>query len=61
MATKENTTSMTENILVGILTVIGAVTVIAGLGLLWAFPIKWCWNYTMPYLFNLKSITWGQA
>lgn len=26
-----------------------------------AFPLKWSWNYVMPYLFDLKEITWGQA
>jgi hypothetical protein len=30
-------------------------------GLLFAFPIKWCWNYTIPYLFGLPVITWGKA
>jgi hypothetical protein len=44
-----------------ILAGIGVITVIAVVGLLLAFPVKWCWNYTMPYLFELKTITWGQA
>jgi hypothetical protein len=35
--------------------------VIAGLGLLLAFPIMWTWNYIMPYLFNLPTLTWGMA
>lgn len=26
-----------------------------------AFPIKWTWNTVMPYVFNLKELTWGQA
>lgn len=43
------------------LLVAGAVAISAGIGLLLAFPIKWCWNYTMPYLFALKEISWGQA
>ncbi len=29
--------------------------------LLLAFPIKWAWNYTMPFLFNLSEITWLHA
>ena len=33
----------------------------AGLGLLLAFPIKWTWNATMPEIFSLIEITWGQA
>jgi len=31
------------------------------LGLLIAFPIKWTWNFTTPYLFNWPMITWGKA
>lgn len=31
------------------------------IGLLLAFPVKWCWNYVMPYVFNLPLITWGHA
>lgn len=30
-------------------------------GLLIAWPIKWLWNYLMPYLFDLKQISWWQA
>ena len=41
--------------------IIVGIIAIAGLGVLVAFPIKWCWNYVMPYLFELKTITWGQA
>lgn len=41
--------------------IIGLIGVFAIFGLLLAFPIMWCWNYTMPYLFNLNEITWGQA
>lgn len=31
------------------------------LNLLWAFPVKWAWNYTMPYIFELPEIGWGKA
>lgn len=41
--------------------IIGVIIVIAGVGLLLAFPIKWTWNTTMPYLFGLPTITWGKA
>jgi hypothetical protein len=34
---------------------------IAGVGLLLAFPIKWTWNATIPYLFGLPTISWGKA
>jgi len=30
-------------------------------GLLVAFPIKWCWNYTLPWMFHWPSIEWGHA
>jgi len=29
--------------------------------IIFALPVKWCWNYIMPYLFNLKEITIVQA
>lgn len=50
-----------EKVLLSILAVIGVIAVVAGIGLIVAFPIKWCWNYTMPMLFDLHTITWGQA
>ena len=39
---------------VGIFT-IGFVIGIA-ISFLLAFPVKWTWNYTMPYLFNFREI-----
>lgn len=50
-----------DKIVTAILTFIVIIVVLAGIGLLLAFPIKWCWNATMPYLFDLKQISWGQA
>ena len=41
--------------------VIGAIVIVAAVGLLLAFPVKWTWNVTMPYLFSLPTITWGKA
>lgn len=41
--------------------VVGIILLIATISLLMAFPVKWCWNYVMPYLFELKQISWGQA
>ena len=35
--------------------------ILLSVGLLWAFPIKWTWNATMPYLFSLPVLTWGKA
>ena len=50
-----------ETIVVGTMAVFGVIVVVAGLGLLLAFPIKWTWNATMPYLFGLSTLTWGKA
>lgn len=30
-------------------------------GVLFAFPLKWTWNYVIPFLFGLKEITVYQA
>ena len=50
-----------DKIATALFAIIGIIVFTAGIGLLLAFPIKWCWNYTMPYLFEWKTITWGQA
>jgi len=50
-----------EKLITIIIATLGIIGFVAIFGLLFAFPIKWCWNYTMPYLFELKEITWGQA
>ena len=50
-----------EDILTAIFAIIGVLVFAALFGLFLALPIKWCWNYTMPVLFDLKAITWGQA
>ena len=48
-------------IALGVFAVFGVIMMLAGIGLLLAFPIKWTWNVTMPYLFALPTITWGKA
>ena len=30
-------------------------------GLLLAFPVMWCWNYAVVYVWHLPVITWGHA
>lgn len=50
-----------DKILIGASAFVGVLIAIAGIGVLLAFPIKWCWNYTMPALFGIQAITWGQA
>jgi hypothetical protein len=44
---------------VGIIVITGVL--VSGLGILFAFPIKWCWNYAATYAFGLPEITWGKA
>ena len=40
---------------------VGFIVVIAFIGFLLVFPIKWLWNYNMPYLFGLQEIDWWRA
>ena len=50
-----------ENLIKGI-GIIGAVIILVIiLSILFSFPLMWCWNYVMPYLFGFKTITWLQA
>ncbi len=48
-------------ILLVLAALVGIIVLVAGIGLFLAFPIKWTWNVTMPYLFSLPTITWGKA
>jgi hypothetical protein len=50
-----------ETITTAVLAIIGIIVVAAGIGLLIAFPIKWCWNYAVVAIWHLPVITWGQA
>lgn len=47
------------------LKVVGGIVVVflilAGLSLLLSWPLMWCWNYVMPYMFSFKTLTWSQA
>lgn len=53
--------SLLPKILARIIVTVGILGVAAGIGLALAFPIKWTWNATMPYIFGLPVITWGKA
>jgi len=44
-----------------ILTLVAVIISIALWGLLFAFPVMWCWNYAVVSVFHLSQITWGQA
>jgi len=48
-------------IVVILVVIFSGIAAIASIGLLMAWPIKWTWNFTMPYIFGLPAITWGKA
>jgi hypothetical protein len=48
-------------ILLGILLGVGTIAVIAGISLLTAWPVMWCWNYAVVPTFKMPVITWGMA
>jgi len=50
-----------EKLLKGFLMAWGALALLMAVNLLMAFPVKWTWNATMPYLFALPALTWGKA
>lgn len=41
--------------------VVGSVALIVGLSALFALPVKWLWNYVVPYQFGLKEIDFLHA
>jgi sterol desaturase/sphingolipid hydroxylase (fatty acid hydroxylase superfamily) len=38
-----------------------AVVISIALGVLWALPVMWIWDYIMPTMFGLPEITWFKA
>ena len=54
-------TTIMECVVAVVLMVVGAIVMVGGFSLLFAFPVKWTWNATMPYLFSLPVLTWGKA
>ena len=50
-----------EKVIAGITLAVGAIALAAIFGLLVAFPLMWSWNYTIPCIFGLHTINWGQA
>ena len=52
---------MNENVIERFFEWLALTITIAAFGLLFALPIKWTWNVTMPYLFGLPTLTWGKA
>jgi len=35
---------------------IGTILFTAAFSFLWAFPLMWAWNYTIPYIFGLPVV-----
>ena len=56
-----NWTEIIGTITIAILAILGFIAIAAAVGLLMAFPVKWTWNATMPYLFSWPVLTWGKA
>lgn len=50
-----------EKVAKGCAVLVGAVLIWALLGLLMAFPVMWLWNWVMPNLFKVGTLTWTQA
>ena len=50
-----------EKVFAAAILVFYVIILAALLGIFISFPIEWCWNATMPYLFKLHEITWWQA
>jgi len=41
-------------------TIVGVIVFAFGLSILMAYPLMWCWNYVMPFMFGLSKITFWQ-
>lgn len=50
-----------EKFLLGVGTFVIGIVVVIVVNLVFAFPLMWCWNYSLVPLFKLPTITWGQA
>jgi len=50
-----------EAVAAALLVVFGAVVLVFVVGIIFAFPTMWLWNWLMPEIFNLTEITIWQA
>lgn len=50
-----------NNIFISILAFISIIALVSVISLLTAFPVMWCWNYAVVFVFGLPKITWGMA
>ncbi len=44
-----------------LVTILVMVAVWAIVSVLFAYPVMWLWNWLMPAIFNLPTITWTQG
>lgn len=50
-----------DKLLTALGAIVGIVVLVFILSLIFALPVKWLWNSTMPELFSLKPIDWWMA
>jgi hypothetical protein len=50
-----------DKVIIGVTAGLAVVATIVGVALLTGWITMLCWNYTLPYLFDFKSITYLQG
>lgn len=50
-----------DEIIGGLVAIVGVVIFVVLFSIAMAFPIMWCWNYVIPHVFDLPLITWKHA
>ncbi len=41
--------------------VVGVIAMLVVMSIVLTFPIMWCWNAVVPFIWQLPEITWGKA
>lgn len=49
------------NLIAGFIVIVGTILIGCVLALLLGFPFMWLWNWLMPELFGLKTISFWQS
>ena len=50
-----------EDVFKGGAIIIATIILVSLLSIAVAFPIKWCWNYVVVFIWDLPAITWDHA
>lgn len=50
-----------DKVILALLLGLGVIVVVALISLAIAWPVMWCWNYAVVYVWGLPKITWGMA